>query len=74
MKAYNKLVRDKHIPRIIEAKGKKANIRVLSDVEYRTLLEVKLHEEFLELTHANEQEQLEELADIIEVGIWDFGE
>lgn len=66
MKVYNKLVRD-NIPQIIEAKGKKAKVRVLNDAEYKSLLDKKLHEEFLEFTHANEQEQLEELADIVEV-------
>ncbi|MDQ0885934.1 putative house-cleaning noncanonical NTP pyrophosphatase (MazG superfamily) [Paenibacillus sp. V4I9] len=66
MKVYNKLVRDK-IPQIIEEKGKKAEFRVLSDVEYRTMLDLKLHEELLEFIHANEEDQVEELADLIEV-------
>lgn len=65
MKVYNKIVRD-NIPQIIEAKCKIAKFRVLSDVEYRTFLGMKLHEEFLEFTHSNEQEQqFEELADIV---------
>lgn len=63
---YNKLVRDK-IPQIIEAQGKTANVRVLSDVEYQVMLNQKLHEEFLEYTHANENNQVEELADLVEV-------
>jgi predicted house-cleaning noncanonical NTP pyrophosphatase (MazG superfamily) len=66
MKLYNKLVRDK-IPQIIEEKGKTANVRVLSDVEYKAMLDQKLHEEFLEYTHANEEAKVEELADLVEV-------
>lgn len=66
MKVYNKLVRDK-IPQIIEEKGKKAEFRVLSDVEYKTMLDLKLHEELLEFTNANEEDQVEELADLVEV-------
>ncbi|NRF94826.1 nucleoside triphosphate pyrophosphohydrolase [Paenibacillus frigoriresistens] len=66
MIAYKKLVRDK-IPQIIEAQGKKAEIRVLSDVEYKAMLNQKLHEEFLEYTHANEEDQVAELADLVEV-------
>lgn len=66
MKIYNKLVRDK-IPQIIEAQGKKAEFRVLSDADYKVILNQKLHEEFLEYTHANEEDQVEELADLVEV-------
>jgi predicted house-cleaning noncanonical NTP pyrophosphatase (MazG superfamily) len=66
MQLYNKLVRDK-IPLIIEAHGKKAEFRVLSDVEYKVMLNQKLHEEFLEFTNANEEEQVAELADLVEV-------
>lgn len=66
MKVYNKLVRDK-IPQIIEAQGKQAEFRVLSDVEYKAMLDQKLHEEFLEYTHENGGNQVEELADLVEV-------
>lgn len=66
MKIYNKLVRDK-IPQIIEEKGKKAAFKVLSDVEYTVMLNQKLHEEFLEYTNAIAEEQVEELADLVEV-------
>ncbi|MFD0694961.1 phosphoribosyl-ATP pyrophosphohydrolase [Paenibacillus sp. GCM10027628] len=66
MQIYNKLIRDK-IPQIIEAQGKKAEIRVLSDVEYKAMLDQKLHEEFIEYTHAKEEDQVEELADLVEV-------
>ena len=38
MKTYNKLIRDK-IPEIIENKGGKAEIRVLSDEEYVVCLD-----------------------------------
>jgi predicted house-cleaning noncanonical NTP pyrophosphatase (MazG superfamily) len=66
MKLYNKLVRDK-IPQIIEEKGKKTEYRVLNDADYKVMLNQKLHEEFLEYTYANEEEQVEELADLVEV-------
>lgn len=46
---------------------KTANYRVLSDDEYKTMLNQKLHEEFLEYTNAIEEEQIEELADLVEV-------
>ena len=60
---YNKLVRDK-IPAIIDAQGKKANIRILNDEEYRRALETKLDEEVSEY---HKDRKLEELADILEV-------
>ena len=63
MTAYNKLIRDK-IPEIIEANGGKAEIRILSDEEYRTYLEAKLDEEVGEY---HRDKNLEELADILEV-------
>ena len=44
MKLYHKLIRD-HIPEIIESKGGKAEIRILSDEEYPIYLEAKLDEE-----------------------------
>ena len=60
---YNKLVRDK-IPAIINAQGKKANIRILDDKEYLRALEAKLDEEVSEF---HKDQNLEELADILEV-------
>ena len=60
---YNKLVRDK-IPAIIESKGKRANIRILSDDEYTAELTRKLDEEVSEF---HKDKNLEELADILEV-------
>lgn len=60
---YNKLVRD-HIPQIIEEKGGKAQIRILSDEEYRIFLEKKLDEEAGEY---HREKNAEELADILEV-------
>lgn len=63
IKVYNKLVRDK-IPEIIEASGKKAEIRIAGDAEYKDLLGKKLLEEVNEYLESNDPE---ELADIIEV-------
>ncbi|MBX4197253.1 nucleoside triphosphate pyrophosphohydrolase [Candidatus Saccharibacteria bacterium] len=65
MKIYNKLVRDK-IPQIIEADGKKANIRLLDSREYLKELVKKLQEEAKEF-QANPS--IEELADIKEITI-----
>lgn len=60
---YNKLVRD-HIPQIIEETGGKAEIRILTDEEYRIFLEKKLDEEVGEY---HREQNVEELADILEV-------
>ena len=60
---YNKLVRD-HIPQIIEETGGKAEIRILTDEEYRIFLEKKLDEEVGEY---HREQNTEELADILEV-------
>ncbi len=62
-KIYNKLVRDK-IPEIVEASGKKVNICIAGDAEYKTLLRRKLQEEVYEFLESNDPE---ELVDIIEV-------
>ena len=60
---HEKLVRDK-IPEIIEASGRRAVTRILSDDEYKTQLERKLSEEVSEyLTDKTP----EELCDILEV-------
>jgi predicted house-cleaning noncanonical NTP pyrophosphatase (MazG superfamily) len=63
MKIYNKLVRDK-IPQVIEADGKKCEIRVASKEEHYELLVKKLQEEVNEFI---EDKNLEELADVMEV-------
>ena len=64
---YNKLVRD-NIPKIIEQNGEKPIIKILSDKEYKKELLKKLQEECSEVITAENQEQLlEELADVYEV-------
>ena len=63
MKEYNKLVRDKIID-IIEADGRKAEYRILDNVEFRNELNKKLQEEVHEYLEDN---NVEELADIVEV-------
>lgn len=60
---YEKLVRDK-IPQMIEAEGRRANYRILDDMEYRRCLERKLDEEVWEY---HTEKNLEELVDILEV-------
>ncbi len=60
---YNKLVRDR-IPEIIEQGGENPITRILDEEEYRRLLEAKLDEEVGEL---HRDQNLEELADILEV-------
>lgn len=62
-KNYNKLVRDK-IPGIIQADGKICDIEAASKQEHFQLLKEKLIEETQEFL---EDENLEELADIMEV-------
>ena len=63
MTTYKKLIRDR-IPEIIESKGGKAEIRVLTDEEYPIYLEAKLDEEVEEY---HRDKTAEELADILEV-------
>lgn len=65
MKYYNKLVRDK-IPSLINAQGKKAICRIITDEkELFNLLCDKLIEEANELKNANsEDNRLEEFADV----------
>lgn len=63
IKTYNKLVRDR-IPEIIQAKGDKCEIEILSDEEYLKLIDAKLDEELSEY-HADQN--IEELADLLEV-------
>lgn len=66
MIVYNKLIRDK-IPQIIEATGKKAKVRILEEEEYMEMLTNKLQEELDEYNVANGEEQIAELADLVEV-------
>ena len=60
---YEKLVRDL-IPDIIVSQSEKPNIRILNEEEYRDCLCKKLDEEVQEFHKEN---NLEELADILEV-------
>ena len=63
MRIYNKLVRD-NIPDIIKNQGEKPYVSVLDDKRYNTQLRKKLNEEVREYLIS---EEIEELADIIEV-------
>lgn len=63
MTQYNKLVRDK-IPEIIRRQGSEPLIRVLTDEEFSRCLSEKLDEEVAEF---HRDQNLEELADILEV-------
>ncbi|MCL9662197.1 nucleoside triphosphate pyrophosphohydrolase [Paenibacillus hunanensis] len=63
MKVYNKLIRDR-IPEIIEASGKKANVEIMDNAAYLKELNHKLQEE---LDEYNEEQDINELADLIEV-------
>lgn len=60
---YNKLVRDR-IPEIIESSGKSCVTEILSDEDYLKMLDAKLDEELAEY---NKDQNLEELADLLEV-------
>lgn len=60
---YNKLVRDK-IPEIIAASGKACDTVILSEEEYLKMVDAKLDEELAEY---HEEQNLEELADLLEV-------
>jgi predicted house-cleaning noncanonical NTP pyrophosphatase (MazG superfamily) len=63
---HRKLVRDL-IPSIIQTNGGTPVIRVLEPDEYRAALHAKLAEESAELCAAAPDEQLGELADLLEV-------
>ena len=66
-RTYNKLVRDK-IPEIIESKGEKACIKILTDDEYITALYEKAKEELFEVETAKSLEETKnELCDLLEV-------
>ena len=60
---YDKLVRDK-ILELIQKAGETPVIRILEDAEYREHLEKKLDEEVAEF---HKDQNIEELADILEV-------
>ena len=60
---YKKLVRDR-IPEIIEATGKTCVTEILSDADYLRMVDAKLDEELAEY---HKDQNIEELADIIEV-------
>ena len=60
---YNKLVRDR-IPEIIEASGKSCVTDILSDEAYLRVLDAKLDEELAEY---HSDQNIEELADLLEV-------
>ena len=62
-KVYNKLVRDR-IPEIIKESGAECKIEILSDEEYLKMLDAKLDEELIEY---HKDQNLEELADLLEV-------
>lgn len=63
MKTYNKLVRDK-IPEICLANGETPKTRILDEEEYRVEVKKKLGEEATEYV---EDDNLEELADVLEL-------
>ena len=62
-KTYNKLVRDR-IPPIIRATGATCRVEILSDSDYLRYLDAKLDEELAEY---HKDQNLEELADLLEV-------
>lgn len=67
MPVHNKLVRD-NIPKIIKNSGKKCTTEILDDERYVIELKKKLKEEVNEYFEApNNEEALEELADILEL-------
>ncbi|MGM0775951.1 MAG: nucleoside triphosphate pyrophosphohydrolase [Bacillota bacterium] len=67
MPTYNKLVRDR-IPEIIEGTGKRYSSKTLNKSEFIKELRRKSFEELEEYTNAeNDEEALEELADLLEI-------
>ena len=60
---YDKLVRDK-IPEIIEKSGKQCKTEILSDEKYLEMIDKKFNEELAEY---HEDQNIEELADLLEV-------
>ena len=63
IKTYHKLIRDK-IPQIIKSQGQCCIVRKLSDEEYLEMVDAKLDEELAEY---HKDQNLEELADMVEV-------
>jgi predicted house-cleaning noncanonical NTP pyrophosphatase (MazG superfamily) len=67
MPIYNKLVRDR-IPEIIEKDNKKFSSRILSNDEYIKSLKEKSFEELKEYVNTeNDEDAIEELADLLEI-------
>lgn len=67
MPIHNKLVRDR-IPEIIETTGKKFTTRILDNKEFIQELRKKSFEELQEyIDSKNNEEALEELADLLEI-------
>ncbi|MDQ1146068.1 putative house-cleaning noncanonical NTP pyrophosphatase (MazG superfamily) [Bacillus sp. SORGH_AS 510] len=67
MPIYNKLVRDR-IPEIIEKTEKHFTTRILDNEEYIKELKNKSFEELEEYVNAeNDQDSIEELADLLEI-------
>lgn len=67
MPTYNKLVRDR-IPEVIKRTGKSFNTTILTQEEYIKELKKKSYEELEEYMSAeNNEEALEELADVLEI-------
>jgi predicted house-cleaning noncanonical NTP pyrophosphatase (MazG superfamily) len=60
---YHKLIRDR-IPEIIETQGQCCIVKQLSDEEYLEMVDAKLDEELAEY---HKEQNLEELADLMEV-------
>jgi predicted house-cleaning noncanonical NTP pyrophosphatase (MazG superfamily) len=63
---YHKLVRDR-IPEIIERDGRKCEIEILSEEEYRQALRQKLVEEAQEAAESSPDHLTTELADLYEI-------
>lgn len=63
---FNKLIRDK-IPEIIRQSGRQYAVEVMSEAEYWQALLAKLVEEATEVSEANSEFLISELADLYEV-------
>lgn len=66
VKKYHKLVRD-NIIEIIKKDGKECDYEILSDEDYIACLKNKLKEETDELSAADNDEIIAEIADVLEV-------
>lgn len=67
MQQYNKLVRDA-IPEIIRQTGKECNFTILNESKYVSELKKKSYEELEEYMNShNDEEAIEELADLLEI-------